>query len=152
MLGMLGLGAPTWCCRHCVACLHQVPEKKEPRSYSCLVAPRGPGRWFHTWSWDSQANMQSDLISLWIFPAVSSCWVHHRLSPAFPIWTTGITIHLPRGKKNPSWNWPTVMEDPCLGPVESAEKKGRSRIYPHGTHSLRGKIQLLLMPPPKHAS
>lgn len=54
-------------------------------------------------------------------------------------------------KKNPSWNWQTVLEDPCLGPVESAEKKGRSRIYPHGTHSLRGKIQLLI-PPPEHAS
>lgn len=139
----------------CGLCLHQVPEKKEPRSYSCLVALKfqeddfthdleiwrqifsqiWPLFWFFQLS-PGHLQLLSSSSSLSSIPHLNN-WHYHPSATR---------------KKNPSWNWQIVMEDPGLGPVQSKDNKGRSRIYPCGTHILRGKIHLLFILPPKYAS
>lgn len=151
MLGTLGLGAPTWRCQHCMACVF-TRFLRRAQVIFLPGSPRVPGRWFHTWPWNSKANIQSDLISLLIFPAVFQLLSSSSSLSSISHLNNWRYHPSATRKKNPSWNRQTAMEDPCLGPVESADNKGRSRIYPRGTRSLRGKIQLLFMLPPKYVS
>ena len=138
----------------CGLCLHQVPEKKGPRSYSCLVAPKF-----------QEDDFTHDLeIRRQIFSQIGSLFWFFQLSPAhLQLLSSSSSLssipHLNNWHYHPSAMRKKILHEtdkqhggPGLGPVESKDNKGRSRIYPCGTHSLRGKIQLLFILPPKYAS
>lgn len=126
-------------------------QRRKSPGHIPACSPRGPGRWFHTiLRFEGKYSVRSG------FPLIFSSRpqllefiiVSLQHSPSEQLALPSIC----HGEKILHETGQTVMEDPCLGPVESAEKKGRSRIYPHGTHSLRGKYnfcscRLLNMPP-----
>ena len=139
----------------CGVCLHQVPEKKEPRSYSCLVAPKFQEDDF-THDLEIRRQILSQIGSLFWFFQLSPGHLQLLSSSS----SLSSILHLNNWHYHPSamrkkksfMKLTNSMEDPGLGPVESKDNKGRSRIYPCGTHSLRWKIQLLFILPPKYAS
>lgn len=120
-------------------CLHQLWEKNELWLYSCLAAPKfqkdQKGRRYHPQPWDSKANVQSDLISLLIYPEVS--WAslageliifspqHFRLTN----WPQHPSDHL--GQKHPR-DRQVLVEHPFLGIRDPVENKAEQELVPVG--------------------